>query len=112
MTIPCQFEPYRIKTVEPIRLSTLNERRQWLEQAQFNLFRLPAELVMVDLLTDSGTGAMSSRQWAAMMRGDESYAGSASYHRLVEVIKRITGMVNVLPAHQGRACERLLVEAV
>src|SRR5215213_876860 len=108
MTISFNFEPFRAKTVEPIHLTTAEERRRHLKDAKHNLFRLPADQVMIDLLTDSGTGAMSSRQWAAMMRGDESYAGSASYFRLVEVLERITGFSNVLPTHQGRVAERLL----
>lgn len=112
MTIPCNFEPYRIKTVEPIRITTRDERRRILREAHFNLFRIPAESVMIDLLTDSGTGAMSSAQWAGMMRGDESYAGSSSFYRLADVVKRITGIGNVLPVHQGRIAERLLVEAM
>jgi tryptophanase len=109
---PRLTEPYRVKTVEPIAITSLHERRHYLEQAGYNLFAIPADRVTIDLITDSGTGAMSSRQWAAMMRGDESYAGSASYHRLVEAIERITGFNHVLPTHQGRISDRLLVEAV
>jgi tyrosine phenol-lyase len=112
MTSTPPFEPYRVKTIEPIRLSTLQERRQWLRDADFNLFRLCSDQVMIDLITDSGTGAMSSRQWSGIMQGDESYAGSQSYHRLAEVVRRITGMSNVLPTHQGRFSERLLVETL
>lgn len=112
MTIIPDFEPFRIKTVEPIHLTTREQRRRFLKDADFNLFRVPAEHVMIDLLTDSGTGAMSSNQWAGVMRGDESYAGSSSFFRLAEVIKRITGIANVLPTHQGRIAERLLVEAI
>ena len=112
MTVPFNFEPYHVKTVEPIHLTTREERRRFLKAAQYNLFRLPAEQVMIDLLTDSGTGAMSSRQWAGILRGDESYAGSASFHRLADVMGRITGISNVLPTHQGRVSERLLVEAI
>lgn len=110
MTLP--FEPYRIRTVEPIFETTRAERRRLLELAGFNLFRIPASKVLIDLVTDSGTGAMSTRQWAAMMRGDEAYAGSSSYFRLVDAVREITGIGNVLPTHQGRAAERLLVEAI
>lgn len=109
---PRLLEPYRVKTVEPIAITSRHERRHYLEQAQYNLFRIPADRVTIDLITDSGTGAMSSRQWSAMMRGDESYAGSASFHRLVEAVERITGISHVLPTHQGRVSERLLVEAI
>ena len=106
------IEPFRIKSVEPIRMSTREERQQWMRQANYNLFRLPSDQVLIDLLTDSGTGAMSSQQWAGIMRGDESYAGAPSYYRFRDVIQRITGMENVLPTHQGRASERLLVETL
>ena len=112
MTIVPNFEPYRVKSVEPIRITTRQERRKFLKTAEYNLFRLPAEQVMIDLLTDSGTGAMSSAQWAGIMSGNEAYAGSSSFHRLAETIKRITGIANVLPVHQGRVAERLLVETV
>jgi tryptophanase len=90
----------------------VSERRHALASGAFDLFRIPSDLVAIDLLTDSGTGAMSSAQWAAMMRGDESYAGSASYLRLVEVLSRITGIAHVLPVHQGRVAERLLVDTI
>ncbi|MBB6098792.1 tryptophanase [Deinobacterium chartae] len=106
------FEPYRIKMVEPIRTTTRHERQQALQQVHYNLFRLPAELVMIDLLTDSGTGAMSAEQWAALMRGDESYAGSASWQRLEATARHITGMPYILPAHQGRAAEKVLCQAL
>jgi len=106
------IEPFRIKSVEPIRMSTPQERRDYLQKAHFNLFRIPSQHVLIDLLTDSGTGAMSSDQWAGIMRGDESYAGAPSYFRFHDVIERITGMSNVLPTHQGRASERLLVEVM
>ena len=106
------IEPFRIKSVEPIRLTTPPQRRRWLREAGYNLFRLTAEHVIVDLLTDSGTGAMSSEQWAGVMRGDESYAGSPSYYRFLETVERLTGMHNVLPTHQGRASERILVEVM
>ncbi len=106
------IEPFRIKSVEPIRMTTREQRRQYLAEAGYNLFRIPAARVIIDLLTDSGTGAMSSEQWAGIMRGDESYAGASSYYRFLEVAERVTGMRNVLPTHQGRASERLLVEVM
>jgi tyrosine phenol-lyase len=101
-------EPYRIKMVESIRLTPKEERVRLLELAGYNLFQVPAEAVFVDLLTDSGTGAMSDRQWAALMRGDESYAQARSWFRFYEVVKGITGMEHVLPTHQGRAAENIL----
>jgi len=104
------IEPFRIKSVEPIRMTTAEERRDHLRKADYNLFRIPAEDVIVDLLTDSGTGAMSSEQWAGIMRGDESYAGAPSYYRFLNVVEQITGFDHILPTHQGRASERILVE--
>ncbi|MBX3470950.1 MAG: tryptophanase [Planctomycetes bacterium] len=104
------IEPFRIKSVEPLRMSTPAERRAWLAEAGWNLFRLPAERVIIDLLTDSGTGAMSSEQWAGVMRGDESYAGAPSFYRFLEAVQGLTGFTGVLPTHQGRASERLLCE--
>jgi tryptophanase len=106
------IEPFRIKSVEPIHFTTREQRLEYLREADYNLFRIPSERVLIDLLTDSGTGAMSSEQWAGIMRGDESYAGAPSYFRFEEAIERLTGMCNVLPTHQGRASERLLVEAL
>ncbi len=106
------IEPFRIKSVEPIRMTTREERVEKMRAAGYNLFKLHATDVIIDLLTDSGTGAMSSEQWAGIMRGDESYAGAPSYYRFLNTITRITGMTNVLPTHQGRASERLLVEAM
>jgi tyrosine phenol-lyase len=102
------FEPFRVKTVEPLQLTTPLERKRHLREAGFNLFRLPSESVIIDLLTDSGTGAMSSKQWSAIMRGDESYAGSPSFFRFEKAVKDIMGFDHVLPTHQGRAAERLL----
>ena len=101
-------EAYRIKMVEPLKKSTRAEREQWLKDAHYNLFGLKSEQVYIDCLTDSGTGAMSDRQWAAMMTGDEAYAGSRSFFELKETIGRITGFEYVIPTHQGRAAENVL----
>lgn len=105
-------EPYRVKVVEPIPTSTREEREGWLAEAGFNLFLIPAERVSIDLLTDSGTGAMSSRQWAALMDGDESYAGARSYYRLRDVAREFFGLPEVIPTHQGRAAEFLLFSEI
>ncbi len=102
------IEPFRIKSVEPIRMTTPDERERILRDAHFNLFLIRAEDVVIDLLTDSGTGAMSSEQWAGIMRGDESYAGAQSFYRFEETLKKITGFEHILPTHQGRASERIL----
>jgi tryptophanase len=101
-------ESYKIKMVETIRKSSREDREKWIREAKYNLFRLRSEQVFIDLLTDSGTGAMSDRQWAAMMTGDESYAGASSYYTLKAAIQDITGFEHFLPVHQGRAAENVL----
>ncbi|MGE4289754.1 MAG: tryptophanase [Salinivirgaceae bacterium] len=101
-------ESYKIKMVETIRRSTREEREVWIKQAKYNLFNLRSEQVFIDLLTDSGTGAMSDKQWAALMLGDESYAGASSYHNMKAAIKTIMGFDHFLPTHQGRAAENVL----
>ena len=102
------FEPFRIKAVEKIKHSTRAQRIQHLQEANYNPFMLNSEDIIIDLLTDSGTGAMSSDQWAAIMKGDESYAGSPSYRKFEKVVKDIFGFRHVIPTHQGRAAERIL----
>jgi tryptophanase len=106
------IEPFKIKMVEPIQLTTPSQREAILRQAHYNLFQIRAEDVMIDLLTDSGTSAMSSEQWAGIMRGDESYAGARSWYHFESVLRELTGMPNILPTHQGRASERILFELV
>ncbi|MGA0060290.1 MAG: beta-eliminating lyase-related protein, partial [Planctomycetota bacterium] len=100
------IEPFRIKVVEPLRMTTLEDRETCIRDAGFNLFHVHADDVLIDLLTDSGTGAMSREQWAGIMRGDESYAGSPSYFRFRDQMRAMTGFEGILPTHQGRASER------
>jgi len=101
-------ESYRIKMIAPIKKSTREQREKWLKEAKYNLFNLKSDQVFIDLLTDSGTGAMSEQQWSAMMLGDESYAGASSYYNLKNAIKNILGFEYFLPTHQGRAAENVL----
>ncbi len=105
-------ESYKIKMVEPLRRSERPEREEWIKQANYNLFNLKSDQVFVDLLTDSGTGAMSDRQWSELMLGDESYAGASSYYKLKNAIQEITGFPYFLPTHQGRAAENVLFSAL
>src|ERR1700733_4938088 len=102
------IEPFRIKSVEPLRQTTREERERLLKAAGYNLFLIEARDILIDLLTDSGTSAMSNAQWAAVMRGDESYAGSESFFRMKRVVDDLTGFRHMVPTHQGRAAERIL----
>ncbi|MEO0300767.1 MAG: beta-eliminating lyase-related protein, partial [candidate division WOR-3 bacterium] len=104
------FEPYKIKVVEPIFFTSKRERKKILEKAFYNIFKIPANKITIDLLTDSGTNAMSEHQWSKIMEADESYAGAESFERFCEEVKSFTGMDYVLPCHQGRGAERILAE--
>src|SRR5438552_19145839 len=104
-------EPFRIKVVEPLRRVPQRERERLIRDAGLNIFALPADSIYVDLLTDSGTSAMSDRQWAALMVGDESYAGSRNFYRFEQTVRDITGYRHIIPTHQGRMAEHLLFSA-
>lgn len=106
------IEPFKIKSVEPIRFTTREEREEVLRKGEYNLFLVPAADVLIDLLTDSGTAAMSAEQWAGMMRGDESYAGARSFFRFEAKVRELTGFRHIIPTHQGRAAERILFSLV
>jgi tryptophanase len=102
------IEPFKIKSVEPIYFNTKEERINIISNAHYNPFLIESKNVLIDLLTDSGTSAMSSEQWAGIMRGDESYAGSPSYYRFRDAVQHITKYEHVIPTHQGRASEKIL----
>ncbi len=108
--MPNIIEPFKIKVVEPIAMPDRGQRERYLAEASYNLFALPAEFITFDLLTDSGTAAMSAAQWGAMMVADESYAGSRSYYRFEKVVRELTGFPHIIPTHQGRAAERILCD--
>jgi tryptophanase len=106
------IEPFKIKSVEPIKFTTPEERERVLREAYYNVFLIPAEEVLIDLLTDSGTSAMSAAQWAGMMEGDESYAGARSFYKFEKKVRELTGLKHIIPTHQGRAAERILFSLV
>ncbi|MFY8021805.1 MAG: tryptophanase [Bacteroidia bacterium] len=106
------IEPFKIKSVEPIKMTTREERLRYLELAHYNLFSLDSENVLIDLLTDSGTSSMSANQWAAIMKGDESYAGSPSFHRFEKAVQHLMPFRHIIPTHQGRAAEKILFSAI
>ncbi|HOX22543.1 MAG TPA: beta-eliminating lyase-related protein, partial [Elusimicrobiales bacterium] len=106
------IEPFRIKMVEPLGFTTCAQRKSILKKAHYNLFNIRAEHVIFDFLTDSGTGSMSSEQWAGIMRGDESYAGAKSFYEFKRSVQELTGFHDVIPVHQGRAAERILFSFV
>ncbi|PKN44886.1 MAG: tyrosine phenol-lyase [Deltaproteobacteria bacterium HGW-Deltaproteobacteria-17] len=111
MELP-RIEPYKIKMVEPVLFSSREDRERWIREADYNLFNLRSEQVLIDVLTDSGTGAMSQKQWAEIMLGDESYAGAASYYKLKNAISELLGFPFFLPTHQGRAAENVLFQTL
>ena len=106
------IEPFRIKSVEPIRMTTREERERLLAAAGYNLFKLHSDDVIIDLLTDSGTSAMSAAQWGAVITGDESYAGAPSFYRFEAAVKDLMDFAHIIPAHQGRAAEHLLFSLI
>jgi tryptophanase len=111
MDLP-RIEPYKIKMVEPVSFSSREDRERWIREADYNLFNLRSEQVLIDVLTDSGTGAMSQKQWAEIMLGDESYAGATSYYKLKDAISELVGFPFFLPTHQGRAAENVLFQTL
>jgi tyrosine phenol-lyase len=111
-TMKTIIEPFKIKSVEPIRFSTEEQREEIMKRAFYNMFLIHADDVLIDLLTDSGTSAMSAKQWAGMMEGDESYAGARSFYRFESKVKELTGLTHIIPTHQGRAAEKILFSLV